>query len=219
MQVRTMRAIDRFEDDDAFDELDEFADLIEVHRDGSDQLVSLKQFPGYDPNPPLVSRIPEPFRNIAYGEITTTSASKSREGLANLNQDMIYPQLRGIPATVGGHPALVQYDGRGNVIVRVLSTDQQRVVWQGRLPPIQMPRTRQKGRRDQQIEDRVRQRVADATGQQFRRHRVSGGGADLVRTGRRLRQPRRTRPAVAASRRRRATRRFDEFFAGDSGLY
>jgi hypothetical protein len=57
--------------------------------DDSDRLTSLKQLPQYVAQPPLAD-IPREFRNIGYGEITSTSPAASRTGLANLNQDLIY---------------------------------------------------------------------------------------------------------------------------------
>jgi hypothetical protein len=176
-----------------FDDVEDLFDLLDEHTfendglnvgDDSDKLILALQLPGFVGIPPRVAGVPQEFRNIGYGEITTTHPSKAREGLANLNQDMIYPHLRGIPGRdTTGRPTLVQYDRQSNVIMRVLSDDQRRVKWQGTIGRIQVPRTRNKGRRDQQIEDRVRQVVATATGQTFRPHSASGRGANKVLCG------------------------------------
>jgi hypothetical protein len=212
----TYDSADGFDDiEDLFDFLDGYAfeNFRAEFGDDSDKLISALQLPGFVENPPQVAEVPRKFRNIGYGEITTTHPSRAREGLANLNQDMIYPQLRGIPSGVSGRPALAQYDRQGNVILRVLSDNQRRVEWQGTIGRIQVPRTRDKGRRDQLIEDRVRQLVATTTGQTFRPHSASGRGADLVAVPppaamRRLQRPARR---SAPSRARRGTRHFDAF--------
>jgi hypothetical protein len=82
--------------EDVFDFLDEHAFRLDVG-DDSDKLISALQLPGFVGIPPRVAEVPQEFRDIGYGEITTMHPSKAREGLANLNQDMIYPHLRGIP--------------------------------------------------------------------------------------------------------------------------
>jgi len=183
--------------------------------DDSDKLWSLKQMPSYVTQPP-VADIPSKFRNIGYGEITATSPQAARVGLANLNQDLIYRERR---QGARGRPTLVQYDPQGNVIMRILSDDHRRILWQGTIGTIRMPTTPDAARRGREAEARVRRLVAQATGRRFRRHAPAAGGADLVAV-RRTQQGRRRMATAMASprgvvrrpvRSRRAVQRFDVF--------
>ena len=179
--------IDDFVDADAVDDaLDALFDVLAERSpdheaifadDDSDKLWSLKQLPRYVAQPPRAA-IPREFRNIGYGEITSTSPQAERVGLANLNQDLIYRERR---QGARGRPTLVQYDREGNVIMRILSDDHRRILWQGTIGRIRMPTTPNAAQRGREAEARVRRMVARATGRKFLRHASSAGGADLVR--------------------------------------
>jgi hypothetical protein len=170
----------------------------------TDKVMSLKQLPNYVAQPP-VAAVPQQFRNIGYGEITSTSPAASRTGLANLNQDLIYRDRR---QGATGRPTLVQYDSQGNVIMRILSDDQRRILWQGTIGRIRMPTVRGAGQRGQHAERRVRDLVAQKTGRRFRRHAPTARGADLIAIG--TARPRRRR-AGRARRVRRGRQRFESF--------
>jgi len=198
-----LNAYDVAEGVDEIEDLFDFMTTYYAEERETDRGIGITQLPGYTKQPPLLpldGRAPQ----ISYGEITTTHPAKSREGLAHLNQDMIYPHLRGIPPAkkqgalaAGGRGALVQYDSQGNVVMRVLSPDQQRIVWQGNFGQINMPPTSMgKKHREQLIEDRVRALVARATGQTFLPHTGNDTGAALLPD----QDPREARAARRAAR-------------------
>ena len=204
----------QFADAAAFDnELDTASDNLDgqalayeatLAEEDTDKVMSLKQLPNYVAQPPAAA-IPQQFRNIGYGEITSTSPAASRTGLANLNQDLIYRDRR---QGATGRPTLVQYDSQGNVIMRILSDDQRRILWQGTIGRVRMPAVRGAGQRGQQAERRVRDLVTQRTGRRFHDHPPTSRGADLVAIG--TARPRRRR-ASRTRRGRRGRQRFEGF--------
>ena len=172
------------DDEDRFAFLDEysFEDFYSDFDDDSDKAISLVRFPNYNRRPPQACKVPPQFRHIRYGEITAAGTRAQALALANLNQSLMYPGLRPVPAgTPGRFVALAQYDPQGTVTLRILSPDQSEIVWQGRLKKrIQMPPTGHP-QRNQLIEERVRRLIARVTGRPFGRHGgVYSGGPDLV---------------------------------------
>lgn len=177
------------------DELEnEFFDAYESFDSDADKLVT-RRLPGWgrDERLPLVDRIPEDFRNIAFGEVSRANPGGERRGLADLQQGVVNPTVRNISTTAGGRPVLVTYNNEGRLFVRVFDRMTRRVLWAGQLRErVQVPVT----------EEQVQQVLGRALGNmEFTPHDERDPGADLIPIGRSIRLPRwAQRPAPGTGR-------------------